>query len=629
LAPEQTTIETPIGPEADVWSFGLLAFMMLTGRHYFASANVKSIATAAVLREIVLDPLLAASERARQLGFVDRLPVDFDGWFGRCVHRVPKERFADARTAFDALAALTAPTPKEMPSPSEARLRAMSAMRTETPITAIETPHPSRAWRSRAPTNASVRTSTGGVDTVARRRPTAVLLAGASVVAAIGVALAVWARGERASPPPKAPLATPAMAIVSADLRLHGSNTIGAELAPALAEAFLQRRTAAKATVRRRTAPDEVLVEARDAERTIESIEIFAHGSTTAFEDLAGARCDLGMASRRIREDEASKLAPLGDLQSAASEHVIALDGIAVIVNPTNIISTLTRTQIGDLFTGKVRRWSDLGGKDQPVVVHARDDRSGTYDTFKHLVLPDRALVANAVRHESSEELSDAVAGDARAVGFIGLSYVRSAKAVMVEDSGSVPLLPSPMTVSTEDYTLARRLYLYVPATASVIARDFVDFALSDAGQNVVRAAGFVDLLPDCDAALSRCPACPRDYLESVRGACRVSIDFRFEHDSLELDTRALRDLPRVAAMLARAEYAGRGLVLMGFSDGTGARATAVSLSQQRADIVAQQLRARGLHILVERGFGPDMPVADDSTEEGRERNRRVEAWLR
>jgi phosphate transport system substrate-binding protein len=185
------------------------------------------------------------------------------------------------------------------------------------------------------------------------------------------------------------------------------------------------------------------------------------------------------------------------------------------------------------------------------------------------------------------------------------------------------------MTVSTEDYTLARRLFLYVPATASVIARDFVDFALSDAGQNVVRAAGFVDLLPDCDATLSRCRACPRDYLESVRGACRVSIDFRFEHDSLELDTRALRDLPRVAAMLARTEYAGRSLVLLGFSDGSGARATAVSLSQQRADIVAQQLRARGLHILVERGFGPDMPVADDSTEEGRERNRRVEAWLR
>ncbi len=628
MAPEQTTIDTPIGPEADVWSFGLLTFMMLTGRHYFATAGVKSIPTAAVLREVVLDPLLAATERATQIGFADRLPGDFDGWFAGCVDRVPGRRFSDVRAAFASLESLPAPTPKETPSPSETRLRALSAMRLETPITAIETPHPSRAWRSRAPTNASAKMSTAGGDTRVPRWSGTALVAGASLVAATGIALSVWlARGRDSRP--VAPGATTPPVVVPIDLRLHGSNTIGAELVPALAEAFLQRRTAAKAVVRRRTAPDEVSVEARDGDKAIESIEVFAHGTTTAFEDLHAARCDLGMASRRIHADEAATLASLGNMESAASEHVVALDGIAVIVNPTNPISSLTRTQIGDLFAGKVRRWSELGGRDQSVIVHARDDRSGTYDTFKHLVLPDRSLVADALRHESSDELSDAVAGDARAVGFIGLRYVRSAKAVMVQDSGSVPLLPSAMTVSTEDYTLARRLYLYVPGTASVVARDFLDFVLSDDGQRVVRAAGFVDLLPDCDPVAPHCPTCPHEYLESVRSACRISIDFRFERATMQLDTRALRDLPRVAAMLGRAEYVGRGLVLMGFSDGAGTRAVNASLSQQRADIVAEQLRARGLHVLLERGLGSEMPVADDATEEGRERNRRVEAWLR
>jgi phosphate transport system substrate-binding protein len=430
-------------------------------------------------------------------------------------------------------------------------------------------------------------------------------------------------------PPSAAALTRPTAAPVAADVRLHGSNTIGAELAPALAQAFLQKGTAAKAVVRKRTAPDEVSVEARDGERTVGSIEIFAHGTTTAFDDLRAGRCDLGMASRRIRDEEVASLMSLGNMASAASEHVIALDGIAVIVNPSNPVSSLTKAQIAEVFGGTFTRWSDVGGADQPIVVHARDDKSGTYDTFKHLVLADRKLTADAKRHESSEELSDAVAGDARAVGFIGLPYVRSAKAVMVQDAGSVPLLPSPMTVSTEDYPLARRLYLYIPADASVVARDFVDFALSEEGQRVVQSAGFVALYPECDPSPARCATCPREYLDAVHGACRISIDFRFDRGTMQLDTRALRDLTRVVAMMGRSEYIGRSLALLGFSDGKATRADQASSSQQRASIVAQQLRARGLSVAVERGLGAALPVADDATEEGRERNRRVEAWLR
>lgn len=85
MAPEQTTMDTPIGPQADVWSFGLMAFVLLTGRHYFSSANAPNAPTAAVLREVVLDPLLPASERARQLGAGECLPAGFDPWFARCV----------------------------------------------------------------------------------------------------------------------------------------------------------------------------------------------------------------------------------------------------------------------------------------------------------------------------------------------------------------------------------------------------------------------------------------------------------------------------------------------------------------------------------------------------------------
>jgi phosphate transport system substrate-binding protein len=121
----------------------------------------------------------------------------------------------------------------------------------------------------------------------------------------------------------------------------------------------------------------------------------------------------------------------------------------------------------------------------------------------------------------------------------------------------------------------------------------------------------------------------PHDYREAVKGACRLSMDFRFEYGSTELDTRALSDLQRVVALTGQREYAGRSLVLFGFSDAIGSRADNVWLAQQRADIVAGQLRARGLRVDVSRGLGPEMPIADDRVEEGRERNRRVEVWLR
>jgi phosphate transport system substrate-binding protein len=339
------------------------------------------------------------------------------------------------------------------------------------------------------------------------------------------------------------------------------------------------------------------------------------------------------MASRRIRPDEVTRLSRLGKLSSAASEHVVALDGIAVIVNPSNPVSALNKAQIAGVFSGAIRRWSEVGGADQPIVVHARDDKSGTFDTFKHVVLGDGTLVASAIRHESSDELSDAVAGDGRAVGFIGLPYIRSAKAVMVQDAGSMPLLPSPMTVSTEDYPLARRLYLYLPQylsqRASEAARDFVDFAQSEEGQRLAQSTGFVDLRATCDASVPRGGALPRDYRDAVRGACRLSMDFRFDNGSTQLDTRALTDLQRVVALTGRPEYAGRTLLLFGFSDATGAQRDNMWLSQQQADIVAGQLRARGLRVDASRGLGPAMPIADDGAEDGRERNRRVEVWLR
>jgi phosphate transport system substrate-binding protein len=596
-APELMTPGATVRPPADVWSFGLLAFRLLAGRHYFPSANLASPSRPTLLGEVMGEALAAPSLRASGMGVGGALPPSFDEWFARCVNRDPSGRFSDIRAAYRELASVARPT-------STALIVAPPA---DGP------PRVDARWRWAGP----------------------LLVAAAAVAGALGALFVVArSRSEESAGAAAASLGSGETSATSPSLRLHGSNTIGAELAPALAEAFLKRRTAAP-TIVRRTAPDETVVEAREGTRTVDAIAIEAHGTATGFRDLADGRCDVAMASRRIRDDEASAAAQSGRgaLSSAAAEHVIALDGIAVIVNPVNPVSSLTDRQIGDIFAGKLLRWSDVYWKPDLIVVHARDDRSGTYDTFKQLALGGRAIAAGARRHESSEELSDAVAADPYAIGFIGLPYVRSAKAIMVQVEGSVPLLPSPLTVSTEDYPLARRLYLYSPLGATAAAHDFVDFAQSEEGQRVVGAAGFVDLRAECDERDERnanpCPSCPPEYRAIVAGACRLSVDFRFVRGGTQLDTRALRDLERLAALVKRPGYARRSITLLGFADASGAPAASMALSEERVGIVADQLRARGIHVDVARGFGSEMAVADSTTAEGRERNRRVEIWLR
>ena len=114
-----------------------------------------------------------------------------------------------------------------------------------------------------------------------------------------------------------------------------------------------------------------------------------------------------------------------------------------------------------------------LGGNSGAISIHARDDKSGTYDTFKSLVLDplNLKLLAAAHRYESSTELSDAVAADPGAIGFIGLPYVRRSKVLGISaGAGNPPIVPTQFTVGTEDYPLSRRLYhrpSYVRAPAS------------------------------------------------------------------------------------------------------------------------------------------------------------------
>ncbi|WP_446007746.1 substrate-binding domain-containing protein [Candidatus Electrothrix sp.] len=419
-------------------------------------------------------------------------------------------------------------------------------------------------------------------------------------------------------------------------LRLHGSNTIGAKLAPDLAEAFLKKIGAD--TVRRKEIIPSVEVNVEgvfNAQNIIQVIEIKAHGSSTGFKGLQEGKCDIAMASRRVKDKEVAALSSLGDMKSVASEHVLALDGVAIIVNTANILrSRMTSETLGKIFTGEINNWSQVGGKDAPIKVHARDENSGTHDTFKSLILGKKnKLVASAQRWESNEDLSDAVNTDINAIGYCGLPYVKFNKVLSVSDGGTA-IKPTVFTVATEDYPVSRRLYLYTPALPdNPYTQQFIAFALGEEGQKYVRKNRFVDLTITAKQHKVEISGMNHNfqklykYLNTVRNARKLSASFRFQGESMKLDNRGLRDLNRLMNFLAE-NQAGE-TILVGFSDSKGPYEENYRKSCRRAEAVKEEFEAMGLPVRDVLCVGEELPIASNKTEVGREKNRRVEVWIK
>ncbi|MFJ2325526.1 MULTISPECIES: substrate-binding domain-containing protein [Pseudomonas] len=413
-------------------------------------------------------------------------------------------------------------------------------------------------------------------------------------------------------------------------LRIQGSNTIGAELGPALVEGLLQEQGLLK--IHRET-PDnanEQRIVGQTAQGKRVVIEVAAHGSSTGFAALKNASADLAASSREIKDSELQTLQSLGDLKSPAAEQVIAIDGLAIILHPDNPLQQLDTEQLARIFAGEVKSWEDLGGRGGSIHLYARDDQSGTYDTFKELVLSRRgkSLSSNAKRFESSEQLSDAVSTDPQGIGFIGLPYVRQAKAVAIADGASQSMLPQNSLIATEDYPLSRRLFFYLPPNSkNPWTQALVTFAQSRQGQAIVAANGFISQTVH---AMSVAPNAlmPEGYQSLSRHAQRLTVNFRFEEGSANLDNKARQDLSRVIDYIKRHDKSERAVTLVGFGDAKDDPARADLLSKLRAMAVRRELVKNGVVLREVRGFGALMPVAANNADEGRIKNRRVEVWV-
>jgi len=441
---------------------------------------------------------------------------------------------------------------------------------------------------------------------------------------------------------------------------VHGSNTIGERLMPMLIDAYARRAFGAEPTTRV-VRPEESEIAIRSGSDTKAVVDFRAHGSGTAVEGLASEQALIGMMSRKMKDAEQNTLKqrfPDVDPFAPENEHVLALDGLAVIVNPDNPVKTLTLPQIAQIFSGSITNWRGVGGPDRPIALYRRDDKSGTFDTFKTLVLEPShlSMSPSAQKFESSELLSDAVAKDPGGIGFVALPYVTSSNvALRIGSSCGLTSAASRFSIKSEEYPLARRLYLYTRgAPNDAIARDLLAFTMSDDAQSVISDAKFVNL-----AVEFQDPADQRDFAASVaehprmgvgddkeippgalshfntglEKARRASMEFRFNFGSSTLDTRAVRDIDRLARFLRASSVNPRDVHLVGFADSVGSWKRNEALGQQRAQAVADRLRDAGF--AVARGNVKSLsylaPVAcnsADANDPALAKNRRVEVWI-
>jgi phosphate transport system substrate-binding protein len=513
-------------------------------------------------------------------------------------------------------------------------------------IPAVPTGTPARGPRAMVIHNAVV---------VPPRRRTGTFLAVAAVALVVGAGGAYLAYTLLGEPSgalfegagagaviPAARRAQPAGA-VQVKLRLSGADALASELVPALAAAYLTAQKAFGVELARGESGATVV--RAELEGATVGIEVSPGGTAKGLQDLLGGAADIAVATRRVKVEERERLAVLGTMTSPANEHVIGLGGIAVIVNKANSVAALNREQLGLILAGASSDWSQFGvasddewsavgvtGKGGPVAtgvhVYLPDDRSGLPEVVQEAVLDGKPFAPEAKRLASHQAVADAVIADPGGIGLVPMPAISGARPVPIADLADPPLVPTAFTVASEDYLLTHRLYLYTAqASANPAVARFVDFVLSAEGQEVVRKAGFVELAVKAERRAAPADA-PAAYVRLTSGARRLSSTFRFEPGSSSFDSRAENDLDRVVEFLRENDLNGAGIRVLGFADAIGSKAVNQQLSVDRATQVAHAFAQRGIVGVTIAGMGSALPVADNSGEEGRRRNRRVEVWI-
>ena len=256
--------------------------------------------------------------------------------------------------------------------------------------------------------------------------------------------------------------ATDTNADLSGSIAMAGSTSME-KLANAVAEAFMEKYPGVSVT----------------AEFT---------GSSAGIESLEGGSVDIGNSSRSLKDEEKA---------AGCVENIVAIDGIAVVLDPANTVTDLTQDQLVQIYKGEVTNWKDLGGSDEPIVVVGREAGSGTRGAFVELTGVEEKdadgnkvdnTTSNAIISNSTEIMMTTVSGDEYAIGYSSTGSLNdTVKALNVDG-----VEPTAANIKDGKYSLSRPFNIATKGTPGKLAQDFIDYIMSKDGQKVVEDNGYI-----------------------------------------------------------------------------------------------------------------------------------------
>lgn len=212
-------------------------------------------------------------------------------------------------------------------------------------------------------------------------------------------------------------------------------------------------------------------------------VSVQGGGSSTGIKMVVEGSADIGAISRELKDSEKEKYPNLKPV-------AIALDSIVVVVHPDNLISDLTKQQVQDIFSGGIKNFKEVGGDDREILVVIRERGSGTRTTFEELVM-DGGKITNAEgasQNPSNGAVKAVISGNENAIGYLGIGYIdETVKAIKIDGTMS-----SEETIRSGEYPISRKLYMITKGEATGLKKKFIDFVLSEEGQQIVEKEGFI-----------------------------------------------------------------------------------------------------------------------------------------
>jgi phosphate transport system substrate-binding protein len=219
-------------------------------------------------------------------------------------------------------------------------------------------------------------------------------------------------------------------------------------------------------------------------------ITVSESGSGNGVKSLINSTCDIATMSRFMKDNEFKSAVSKNVLPVA---HIVALDGICIIVHPSNNVSNLTIEQIQEIYTGKINNWKQVGGQNSPIVVISRDTNSGTYETFENIVMSGKKM-SQLVEYTSSNGAARSRIKDTKAgIAYIGVGFTdKTTKSIKVNGVSA-----NLSNIRSGKYKITRPLYMFTnryPEIGSYIY-EFITFHLSEQGQEIISEIGFVPIV--------------------------------------------------------------------------------------------------------------------------------------